>query len=63
MKFTELIKHQTFIMYKKLYMGCFDSILVKYGAAICGYSVVGIPVFSKASKAYLTSINNNQSQV
>ena len=62
-KFTELLKHQTLIMYKKLYMAIFDSMLVKYGAAICGYSVVGIPVFSNASKSYLASINNNQSQV
>ena len=48
-KFTELIQHQAFIMYKKLYMGSFDSMLVKYGATMCGYTVVGIPVFSKGS--------------
>ena len=36
-------------MYKKLFMGSFDSMLIKYGAAMVGYSVVGIPVFSKGS--------------
>jgi ATP-binding cassette subfamily D (ALD) protein 3 len=33
-------------MYKKLFMGTFDSLLTKYGAVMCGYIVVGIPVFS-----------------
>jgi ATP-binding cassette subfamily D (ALD) protein 3 len=61
MKFKELLKHQAFIMYKKLYMGSFDSMLVKYGATMCGYTVVGIPVFSKGSQEYLSSIKNNQS--
>jgi ATP-binding cassette subfamily D (ALD) protein 3 len=36
-------------MYKRLYMGSIDSLLVKYGATICGYSIVGIPVFSRTS--------------
>lgn len=40
-------------MYKRLYMGSFDSLLAKYGATMCGYSVVGIPVFSKSSSKYL----------
>jgi hypothetical protein len=38
-------------------MGSVDSLLVKYGAYICGYSVIGIPVFSKSSKLYLESVN------
>ena len=44
-------------------MGILDSMLVKYGATICGYTVVGIPVFSKRNSAYLSSIKNNESQV
>jgi len=35
-------------MYKKLFTGTFDSMLVKYGATMCGYTVVGIPVFFNA---------------
>jgi ATP-binding cassette subfamily D (ALD) protein 3 len=32
-------------MYKKMYMGVFDSMLVKYGAVMVGYAVLGLPVF------------------
>jgi hypothetical protein len=32
-------------MYKKLYMGSMDAFFVKYGAAMIGYMVVGLPVF------------------
>lgn len=44
-------------------MGSIDSLLTKYGATMCGYSVVGIPVFSYASKEYLSSIKEDKSQV
>ena len=30
-----------------MYMGIFDSVLVKYGALIVGYGIIGIPVFGK----------------
>ena len=41
-------------------MGSFDSLLVKYGAVICGYSVVGIPVFGKNSLKYLESVKKDE---
>ncbi len=28
-----------------MYMGVFDSMLVKYGAVMVGYAVLGLPVF------------------
>ena len=28
-----------------MFMGIFDSILIKYGALMVGYGVIGIPVF------------------
>lgn len=34
-------------------MGIFDSMLVKYGAVMIGYTVVGLPVFGPNSEAYL----------
>jgi ATP-binding cassette subfamily D (ALD) protein 3 len=34
-------------------------ILVKYGAVLSGYCVVGLPVFGSKSAAYLKSINGN----
>ncbi len=37
-------------MNKKLYMGVFDSMLVKYGAFIVGYGVLGLPVFGSRAE-------------
>ena len=42
-------------------MGIADSVLVKYGAFVLGYVVVGLPVFGPRSKEYLKSINNDSS--
>lgn len=44
-------------------MGTFDSMLVKYGAVMVGYSVVGLPVFGPGSKEYLASIGNDPSAI
>ena len=41
-------------------MGIFDSMLVKYGAVMVGYTVVGLPVFGPGREAYLKSVNNAQ---
>jgi ATP-binding cassette subfamily D (ALD) protein 3 len=42
-------------MEKRLYMGIFDSVLVKYGAILVGYGIIGIPVFGKNHNKYLTA--------
>lgn len=51
--FNKLIRHQVNVMTKKLYMGTFDSMLVKYGAVMVGYAILGLPVFGPGSKEYL----------
>ena len=33
------------VINKRAFMGIIDSMLVKYGATMVGYSVVGLPVF------------------
>jgi ATP-binding cassette subfamily D (ALD) protein 3 len=30
-------------------MGIFDSMTVKYGAVLCGYTILGLPVFKKGA--------------
>ena len=45
--FDELIKHTKNVYGKKFYMGIFDSMSVKYGAVMCGYMILGLPVFRK----------------
>lgn len=44
-------------------MGTFDSMLVKYGAVMIGYGVVGLPVFGPDSKEYLASVGNDASAI
>jgi ATP-binding cassette subfamily D (ALD) protein 3 len=43
-------------MNKKLYMGVFDSMLVKYGAFMVGYAVLGLPVFGPGSAEYIQKV-------
>ncbi len=44
-------------------MGIFDSMLVKYGAVMIGYTVVGLPVFGPNREKYLASINNDPTRI
>jgi len=44
-------------------MGIFDSLLVKYGAFMVGYAVVGLPVFGPGSKEYLARIGNDPTAI
>ena len=46
-------------MHKKLFMGVFDSMLVKYGAVMVGYAVVGLPVFGPGKEEYLARVGND----
>lgn len=43
--FKELVDHVNNIYEKKFFMGICDSMLVKYGAVIMGYTILGLPVF------------------
>lgn len=44
-------------------MGIVDSMLVKYGATMVGYTVVGLPVFGPNREAYLASVANDPSRI
>ena len=46
-------------MNKKLYMGVFDSMLVKYGAFMVGYGVLGLPVFGSNADEYNKKVGND----
>jgi ATP-binding cassette subfamily D (ALD) protein 3 len=62
-KFIELTNHVKFILYKRFLMGIFDSMLVKYGAVMVGYTVVGLPVFGPGREKYLREIANDPTQI
>ncbi len=55
----KFIKHSEGIMNKKLYMGVFDSMLVKYGAFMVGYGVLGLPVFGPGAEEYNKNVGND----
>ena len=46
-------------MNKKLLMGVFDSMLVKYGAFIVGYGVLALPVFGSNSEQYNKNVGDD----
>lgn len=47
-----LYDHIDSILYKKIFMGIFDSMVVKYGAVVVGYTVLGLPVFGPNRNKY-----------
>jgi hypothetical protein len=44
-------------------MGTIDSILIKYGANVLGYFLIGLPVFGKNRNAYIAKIGSDQSKI
>lgn len=58
-----MIGHSESIISKKLFMGVFDSMLVKYGAVMVGFAVLGLPVFGPNKEAYLKKIGTDSSAI
>jgi len=61
--FKNLFNHVSYVLNKKFWMGIFDSMLVKYGAVMIGYTVVGLPVFGPNSAKYLAERGDNQATI
>jgi len=53
--------HSNSIILRRLYMGCFDSMLTKYGAVLVGYSILGLPIFGPSRSEYLKKIGSDPS--
>ena len=51
------------LLYKRFLMGIFDSMLVKYGAVMVGYTVVGLPVFGPGREDYLKEVKNDPTKI
>lgn len=49
------------ILKGRFWMGICDSILVKYGAFVIGYLLVGYPVFGPRKEEYLKKVGGNAS--
>jgi len=61
--FSNLYTHINGVLKKRFWMGIFDSMLVKYGAVMVGYTVVGLPVFGPNSEEYLKKVGNDTSAI
>ena len=44
-------------------MGIYDSMLVKYGAVMVGYAVLGMPVFGPNKLRYLKEVKKDSSKI
>ena len=61
--FRKLVLHILRILKMKIFMGTFDGMLVKYGAVVTGYTIVGLPVFGKGHKEYLKKTGGDASVI
>ena len=58
--YATLSDHLSFVLEKKLGMGAFNGFLKKYGSVMCGYTVLGLPVFGSKSSE---SMNKTSSEI
>lgn len=61
--YAKVYSHISEILSQKLWMGTFDSIMVRYGATLCGYCVLAIPVFGQNSDNYLSKMKTDPSGI
>jgi ATP-binding cassette, subfamily D (ALD), member 3 len=62
-KFIDLYKHILHVLYRRFLMGIYDSMLVKYGAFMVGYAILGLLVFGPRKEEYLKSIGSDESKI
>jgi ATP-binding cassette, subfamily D (ALD), member 3 len=62
-KFYELHNHIREVLYRRFLMGIYDSMLVKYGAVMVGYTVIGLPVFGPGKEKYLKEVGSDPSKI
>jgi len=44
-------------------MGIIDAMLMKYGAVLVGYAILGLPVFGPGSETYIKEMNADPSKI
>lgn len=59
----DLVRHISFVIGKKFYMGTIDNFLVKYGAVLVANTVLALPVFGPNSKVYLSRIGDESGNI
>lgn len=61
--FKDLTTHSKSMALKRLYMGCFDAMLTRYGAVMTGYAILGIPVFGQNKENYMAKVHGDASAI
>ncbi|CAG9321444.1 ABCD3_1 [Blepharisma stoltei] len=58
-----LVSHIKYMLAKRYFMSACDNMLVKYGAVMVAYGVLGLPVFGNNSSGYLAKIGDDPSAI
>lgn len=58
-----MIRHDGSVIYQNWFMGTFDSLFVRYGASLIGFTIVALPIFGPESANYMKKINGDYSAV
>ena len=61
--FRSLHDHISNVLNKKFWMGIIDAMLMKYGAVLVGYAILGLPVFGPGSETYIKEMNADPSKI
>jgi ATP-binding cassette subfamily D (ALD) protein 3 len=51
------------VIYQRLFTGTFDSLFVKYGATLIGFTIVALPIFGPESSQYMRNIRGDYSAI
>ena len=58
-QYFELERHRKYVLGQQFGMKAFNGFLQKYGSVMCGYSVLGLPVFGRNREEYLKTIKTS----
>jgi len=61
--FSHIVTHMDVFYRKLFYQGIFDGFLVKYGAVMLGYAVLGLPVFGPNSEEYAAKVGDDAAMI
>jgi len=58
-QYDALRKHKKYVLGQQFGMKAFNGFLQKYGSVMCGYTVLGLPVFGARSSEYLAQVRTS----
>merc|ERR1712176_214302 len=58
-QYQQLEDHRKYVLGQQFGMRAFNGFLQKYGSVMCGYAVLGLPVFGSQSKDYIKKVSDS----